>query len=89
MSMAKRAAAFLREAVGVSVKQAAADSRDYRSKWPRLRFTDGGKVDLDRLVPYWEQDAFAAEWRAIGVKVEWLLTPKGRLDAALKLAKVM
>jgi hypothetical protein len=57
---------------------------DYRSKYPRLRFSDGAKVDLDQLVPYFEQAGVEAEWRAAGVKVEWLLTPKGRLDAALR-----
>jgi hypothetical protein len=50
--------------------------------YPRLRFGDGGTLDLEPVEDF-EAEAVEAEWRAVHVKVEWLRSPKGRLDRAL------
>jgi hypothetical protein len=50
--------------------------------WPRLHFGDGGTLDLNPIQEY-EREAVEAEWRAVHVRVEWLHSPKGRLDKAL------
>jgi hypothetical protein len=50
--------------------------------WPRLRFGDGGTLDLEP-VSEWDRELVEAEWRAVHVKIEWLRSPKGRLDRAL------
>ena len=50
--------------------------------WPRLHFGDGGTLDLEP-VSEWDREAVEAEWRAVHVRVEWLRSPKGRLDRAL------
>ena len=50
--------------------------------WPRLRFGDGGSVDLDP-VSDWDVGHVERHWKAVGVKVEWLRTPEGRLDHLL------
>lgn len=52
--------------------------------WPRLRFGDGGSVDL-APVSEWDVPRVEAEWRRVSVKVEWLQTPGGRLDHLLPL----
>ena len=52
--------------------------------WARLRFGDGGKLDLLRPINEWDQDRFEREWRAVHVRVEWLRSPRGRLDAAFR-----
>lgn len=52
-------------------------------EYPRLRFRDGGYLDLEQRIPDWERAAFEAKWRAAGVGVEWLRSYRGRLDAAL------
>jgi len=51
--------------------------------YPRLWFRDGGRVDLDRVVPDDQVAAYEAEWRKVGVRVEWLVSPHGRLDRVL------
>jgi len=44
--------------------------------WPRLWFPDGGILDLE----FTEDEAGTeARWRGVA-KVEWLSSPKGRLD---------
>ena len=55
-------------------------------EYVRLRFRDGGTLYLDDRVPEWEQEAFEAKWRKVGVKVEWLRSHHGRLDPALELS---
>ena len=50
--------------------------------WPRLHFRNGLKVDLEQ-VSEWDRELIEAEWRAVHVRVEWLRSPKGRLDRAL------
>ena len=52
--------------------------------WARLRFGDGGRLDLLRPISEWDQDRFERRWNAAHVRVEWLLSPRGRLDAALR-----
>jgi hypothetical protein len=51
--------------------------------WPRLHFSDGGKLDLDP-VSEWDREIVEKEWRAVHVRVEWMRSPKGRLDRALE-----
>jgi hypothetical protein len=49
--------------------------------WPRIWFGDGGSLDLPKV----ERDqmaAFEEAWKGYA-KVEWLATPKGRLDRLL------
>jgi hypothetical protein len=47
-----------------------------------LHFRDGGTLDL-APVSEWDREIVEERWRAVGVKVEWLRSPKGRLDKAL------
>lgn len=51
--------------------------------YPRLWFSDGGHLDLPRVVPDSEVAEYTAGWRAVGVRVEWLRSPHGRIDAVL------
>jgi hypothetical protein len=46
--------------------------------WPRLWFGDGGSLDLPK-VEREQMAAFEASWKGYA-RVEWLATPKGRLD---------
>jgi hypothetical protein len=50
--------------------------------WPRLHFPDGGTLDL-APVSEWDREIVEQRWRAVNVRVEWLRSPKGRLDRAL------
>ncbi len=54
--------------------------------WPRLHFNDGGTLDLEP-VSEWDRELVEAEWRERHVRVEWLRSPKGRLDRALIVAR--
>lgn len=51
--------------------------------YPRLWFPDGGRLDLYEKVAPDDSEEYEAGWRRAGVRVEWLLTPKGRLDRLL------
>jgi hypothetical protein len=53
-------------------------------RWARLHFGDGGTWDIPDPIDEWQMVEFEREWRAVHVRVEWLLTRKGRLDRALK-----
>ena len=50
--------------------------------YPRIHFGGGGTLDLGYVPPEAEA-AFEQEWRAVHCRVEWLATPKGRLDPML------
>lgn len=52
-------------------------------RWARLHFGDGGTLDLTTPVPDTEREAFEDKWRAAHVWVEWMKTPRGRLDHLL------
>ena len=47
--------------------------------YPRLHFGDGGTLDLAFTE---DEAALEARWKGLA-GVEWLLSPKGRLDRAL------
>src|SRR5699024_9423149 len=49
--------------------------------YPRLWFPDGGHLDLLVRIDPDDSEAYEAWWRP--VRVEWFLSPKGRLDRAL------
>lgn len=49
--------------------------------YPRLWFPDGGHLDLPTWVKPEHSEAFEERWRPI--RVEWFLSPKGRLDRLL------
>jgi hypothetical protein len=51
--------------------------------YPRLRFRDGGQLDLDRVIGDVQVADFEDAWRKAGVRVEWLRSPHGRLDNVL------
>jgi hypothetical protein len=51
--------------------------------YPRLWFGDGGHLDLPQLIGDENVAAYEAEWRAHHVRVEWLVSPHGRLDRVL------
>lgn len=51
--------------------------------YPRLWFGDGGHLDLSRPIPDAEVEDFEKGWREQHVRVEWLRSPHGRLDAVL------
>ena len=55
-------------------------------RYPRLHFrgTYPGTLDLSTPVSEWDRDRFEATWREAHVRVEWLRSPRGRLDAALR-----
>lgn len=49
--------------------------------YPRIHFGDGGTLDLP-YVKAEDEAAFEESWRGYA-RVEWLATPKGRLDRLL------
>ena len=51
--------------------------------YPRLWWTDGTHQDVLRRVSPDASEDYEAKWNAVGVKVEWLLSPRGRLDRVL------
>jgi hypothetical protein len=51
--------------------------------WARVRFGDGGKLDLPREVPESEMGAVEKAWREAHCKIEWLSSIGGRLDYLL------
>lgn len=51
--------------------------------YPRLWRRNGDHWDGLRLVPDAEVEEYEAGWRAVHVRVEWLRSPHGRLDAVL------
>lgn len=57
------------------------------TRYARLHFGDGGTLDLTEPVSEWDREDFEKEWRAVSVKVEWLRSPRGRLDRALTFAE--
>ena len=52
--------------------------------WARLHFGDGGTLDLPRAVPELLRPEFEERWRQAHVRVEWMLSPRGRLDHLLR-----
>jgi len=50
--------------------------------YPRIHFGGGGTVDLD-FVASESEERFEQAWRAVHCRVEWLQTPRGRLDHLL------
>ena len=51
--------------------------------YPRFWRRDGTHWDGTELVPDEAVPEFEARWREAHVRIEWLLSPKGRLDRAL------
>lgn len=51
--------------------------------YPRLWFPDGQRVDILRKIAPEDSEEYERKWKAAGVLVEWLLSPRGRLDRAL------
>jgi hypothetical protein len=51
--------------------------------FPRLWFGDGGHLDLPQPIGDEDVTAFEERWRAVHVRVEWLRSPRGRLDQVL------
>lgn len=51
--------------------------------YPRLWFGDGGSLDLREWISPDESELYEKRWREHGVRVEWFLSPKGRLDRVL------
>lgn len=51
--------------------------------YPRLWWRDGTHLDLTEIVPDQEAAAFVKRWQGYHVRVEWLLSPHGRLDLVL------
>lgn len=50
--------------------------------YARVWFADGGHLDLSYVAPESSEEHERA-WREVGARVEWLLSPKGRLDRTL------
>ena len=51
--------------------------------YPRLWFPDGGRHDMLQRVSPDDSEEYERRWREAGVRVEWLLSPRGRLDRVL------
>lgn len=52
-------------------------------RWARLHFGDGGTLDLTEGIEELLREDFEREWRKVNVRVEWLHSPRGRLDRAM------
>lgn len=51
--------------------------------YPRLWWRGGGHLDLPIVVPDAEVEGFERGWRTVYARVEWLRSPRGRIDQAL------
>ena len=51
--------------------------------YPRLWWRSGGHLDLPFVVPDPEVADFERKWREVYVRVEWLRSPRGRIDQVL------
>lgn len=51
--------------------------------YPRLWWRSGGHLDFQFVVPDAEVADFEEKWRAVYVRVEWLRSPRGRIDQVL------
>ena len=51
--------------------------------YPRLWWRDGTHLDLPDKVSPLASEAFEERWRPMGARVEWLMSPRGRLDRVL------
>lgn len=54
-----------------------------RGGYPRHWWRDGFYFDGERVVPDDGVDAYQSQWREAGVRVEWLRSLHGHLDAVL------
>lgn len=52
-------------------------------RWARLHFGNGDTLELVEPIHEWRMDEFERRWREVHVRVEWLWSPRGRLDHIL------